>query len=52
MTGLDILRRIERIDRLDETDRPDSDQVFDPDARVVKFLCYVNDQTEIVFDQL
>ena len=48
---LDIFFRIISIDRFDETDRSDGDQILNTDSRIIKFLCNVYDQSEIMLDQ-
>ena len=47
----DIFVRLKGIDCFDQSDRTDRDQILHADTRVIKFLCNVNDQTQIMLDQ-
>ena len=47
----DIFPGIKCVDCFDQTDRTNRNQIFHTDSRVVKFLCYVHDQTQVMFDQ-
>ena len=48
---LDIFVRLKGINCFDQSNRTDRDQILHADTRVIKFLCNVNDQTQIMLDQ-
>ena len=47
----DLLLRIKGIDRLDQSDSSDGDQILHTNARIVKFLGNIDNETQIMFDQ-
>ena len=49
---LDVLVRAKGIDCLDEPDGADGDQIVLIDARILKFVRYVDDEPQIVLDEL
>ena len=49
---LDLFFRIERVDCLDEADGSNRNQILHTNSCIIKFLCDVDDETQVVFDQL
>ena len=49
---LDLFFRIERVNCLDEADGSNRNQILHTNSCIIKFLCNVDDETQVVFDQL
>ena len=48
---LDLFFRIERVNCLDEADGSNRNQILHTNSCIIKFLCNVDDETQVVFDQ-